>query len=105
MFTADINSTATLVRITLASDAERPNHRDPVACNRSLRDLTKIAYAVAIQLEEMAATEGYGFYVDATAAREGVIRIELTEEGTDSEDIVLEMAIEACANCDVGPRE
>jgi hypothetical protein len=105
MFTADINTTATLVRIKLATTAERPDGNDWPACNRADRELSKLAYTVAIELEEMGIDEELGFVVDASGARDGVIRIELTEEGTDTAGLLLEMAIEACANCNVGPRE
>jgi hypothetical protein len=70
---------------------------------RAERELTAQSYALAARLEQIAARSGEAISVDVSNARVGVVRIELPSDISD--DGGIELAIEACADCGIGPGE
>ena len=69
------------------------------------RMLAAAAYRVAARLETFAGAEGFDYSVSAAKARIGVVEISYVLGGMDGDgmddDLVAEIAIDACGECDL----
>jgi hypothetical protein len=99
-FTCDVVSNRTCLRISLFSDAK------PGA--RAERLMAAQVYCVAARLEQMAAAEDLDFAVSPNP-RGGSVTVELVcnadGHSAISEDVIVEIGIEACSDLGILPRE
>lgn len=108
IITADVQTAASYATIQLSSSEPRfVGNR--LESNRAARKIEEAAFRVAGQLALIAGKEGYDYVIDATGAGHGLVRIELVVDeagfGECTADMALEIAIEACGECGLGPTE
>jgi hypothetical protein len=109
MITADVQSSLSLIQIQLSSPEPRFFTNQLEANRISRRKVEDAAFRVAGQLALIAAKEGYDYVIDASAAGRGLLQIELVVDsagfGECTSEIALEIAIDACGECGIGPTE